>query len=120
MRPWEVWTGVWLRYRDAPGLGSEKVLWYRAGTILHSVPYWAPPALSTHLPALAQEAGSAALLLAIFSAVFSALLIFYCSSCLVIQVLNSNQQRLLHLPPLQLICSIMHTVNASFPVFRSC
>lgn len=118
-RPWEVQTGLWLSCRDAPGLCSEELLRYDPGTALPSRA--GPlPALSAQLQVLTQEAGSAAPLLSIFGAIFSALLIFYCSSCLAIQVLNSDQQRLLNLPTLQLICSIMHILNACFPVFKSC
>lgn len=59
---------------------------------------WHCPPLEILLPhhpplVLAQETGTAVLLMAIFSAFFSPLLLFYCSSCLVLQVLNSDTSR---------------------------
>lgn len=84
----------------------------------YRVQNWHCPPLEILLPhppplILAQETGRAVLLLPIFSAIFSPLLLLYYSSRLVLQVLNSDQQRLLDLPTLQLLCSVMHISDAA-------
>lgn len=101
-----------------PSAGRPQVCALRS----YWVQNWHCPPLEILLPhhpplVLTQETGRAVLLLAVFSAIFSALLLFYYSSCLVLQVLHSDQQRLLDLPTLQL--SNAH-LRCSFPVFKSC
>lgn len=74
--------------------------------------------LPHHPPLLLTQQGSAAA--GCFQCHFQHPSPFYCSSCLVLCVCNSDQQRLLDLPPLQLLCSsqihisLMHISDEAF------